>query len=301
MYYSFNYCEMRRAATADDSALLAWGYDPEGSILSPYRSSATHQHPPYSAAPPHDTCYYCPPGPPFCDSVQYDPCLSVCPQTGMPFMVTVKDSCGHPVCDLAGTWLDFSDCPSTPCLGEEPEWPIVRPDSCYGTIGRHYFTINAGLTACDDFCYATLYVNGVACRTIPARFFDNNGDHIVTDADYVGGRFCEDYNCNFASDSEDSTIWAQHMNHQCAFQCDCRPGDANSDMQKNIGDAVYLIAYVFKGGAAPIPYAVCSGDANGDCSANVGDAVYMIAYVFKGGAAPVDCPTWLSNCGLPLR
>jgi hypothetical protein len=83
--------------------------------------------------------------------------------------------------------------------------------------------------------------------------------------------------------------------------CDCRPGDANNDGSKNVGDAVYLISYVFKGGAAPTPYVKCSGDANGDCSANVGDAVYMISYVFKGGAPPVNCDTWLSTCGPPLR
>ena len=62
-------------------------------------------------------------------------------------------------------------------------------------------------------------------------------------------------------------------------------GDANGDASVNVGDAVFLISYVFKGGAAPDP--VCAGDANGDGGTNVGDAVYMISYVFKGGAPPV--------------
>jgi hypothetical protein len=65
--------------------------------------------------------------------------------------------------------------------------------------------------------------------------------------------------------------------------CDT-PGDANNDGQVNVGDAVYLIAYVFKGGAAPP--CMEEGDANADCQVNVGDAVYLIAYVFKGGAPP---------------
>ena len=63
-------------------------------------------------------------------------------------------------------------------------------------------------------------------------------------------------------------------------------GDANGDQQPNVGDAVYIINYVFKGGQAPVPE--CQGDANDDGSCNVGDAVYLINYVFKGGAAPVD-------------
>jgi CubicO group peptidase (beta-lactamase class C family) len=66
----------------------------------------------------------------------------------------------------------------------------------------------------------------------------------------------------------------------CDFVC----GDANGDDQVNVGDAVFIINYVFKGGTAPDP--VCTGDANGDGDCNVGDAVYLIAYVFKGGPAP---------------
>jgi hypothetical protein len=83
--------------------------------------------------------------------------------------------------------------------------------------------------------------------------------------------------------------------------CDCIPGDANNDEQINVGDAVYIIAYVFKGGPPPVPYAICSGDANCDCQCNVGDAVYLINYVFKGGPAPCSCEEWLIECGLPLR
>lgn len=67
----------------------------------------------------------------------------------------------------------------------------------------------------------------------------------------------------------------------CQYIC----GDANGDGQVNVGDAVFLITFVFKGGAAPDP--VCSGNANGDTDTNVGDAVYLIAFVFKSGPAPV--------------
>lgn len=69
------------------------------------------------------------------------------------------------------------------------------------------------------------------------------------------------------------------------------PGDANNDTQVNVGDAVYIINYVFKGGPPPI----CGdeGDANFDCSINVGDAVYLINYVFKSGPAPeCGCVGW---------
>lgn len=64
-------------------------------------------------------------------------------------------------------------------------------------------------------------------------------------------------------------------------------GDANGDGSINVGDAVYIINYVFRGGPAPTPLE--AGDANGDGSINVGDAVYLINYIFRGGPAPV-CP-----------
>jgi hypothetical protein len=62
------------------------------------------------------------------------------------------------------------------------------------------------------------------------------------------------------------------------------PGDANLDGQANVGDAVFLIGYIFSGGAAP-EYPNFA-DVNADCSINVGDAVYIISYVFSGGPEP---------------
>jgi len=64
-------------------------------------------------------------------------------------------------------------------------------------------------------------------------------------------------------------------------------GDANSDQTVNVGDAVYIIQYIFKGGPAPDPLE--AGDANCDGGTDVADAVYLINYVFKGGPEPC-CP-----------
>jgi len=62
------------------------------------------------------------------------------------------------------------------------------------------------------------------------------------------------------------------------------PGDANGDFAVNIGDAVYMIDYIFKGGPPPEPLEV--GDFNCDGDINVGDAVYLINFIFKGGPPP---------------
>jgi hypothetical protein len=72
-----------------------------------------------------------------------------------------------------------------------------------------------------------------------------------------------------------------------------QPGDANGDSTHNVGDAVYLINYVFNEGPDPTPYLVMSGDANNDAAANVGDAVHIINFVFNGGPAPVLVGEWM--------
>ncbi|MCP4568913.1 MAG: hypothetical protein GY841_15160 [FCB group bacterium] len=78
-------------------------------------------------------------------------------------------------------------------------------------------------------------------------------------------------------------------------------GEANGDEAFNVGDAVYLVGYIFKGGPYPYPYSLYSGDANCDCQVNIGDVVWAINYVFKSGPPPCSCEEWLGNCGPPLR
>lgn len=67
------------------------------------------------------------------------------------------------------------------------------------------------------------------------------------------------------------------------------PGDANSDLALNVGDAVFLVNYIFRDGDGPNP--APAGDANGDAIVNLGDAVYLIHYLFRGGQPPVIPPS----------
>ena len=63
-------------------------------------------------------------------------------------------------------------------------------------------------------------------------------------------------------------------------------GDTNSDDKVNISDAVFIINYVFSGGAPPNPLG--RGEVNCDGKVNVSDAVFLINYVFSGGNNPCD-------------
>ncbi len=82
--------------------------------------------------------------------------------------------------------------------------------------------------------------------------------------------------------------------------CDALPGDPNNSGGFDIDDVVYLIAYIFSGGPAPVPYAVANGDPNCSCGIDIDDVVYMIAYIFSGGPPPCSCEDWVAACG-PLQ
>jgi len=66
--------------------------------------------------------------------------------------------------------------------------------------------------------------------------------------------------------------------------CDWRYGDANNDDNIDVGDAVFIIGYVFSGGPGPEPEQ--AGDANCDGQSNIADAVYLINFIFSEGNPP---------------
>jgi subtilisin family serine protease len=62
-------------------------------------------------------------------------------------------------------------------------------------------------------------------------------------------------------------------------------GDADRSGAIDIGDAVYLISYIFAGGQPPASY---EGDADSSGAIDVSDAVYLISFIFGGGPPPLD-------------
>jgi hypothetical protein len=66
-------------------------------------------------------------------------------------------------------------------------------------------------------------------------------------------------------------------------------GDANGDWVVDVGDVVYLVNFLYKGGDQPEPME--AGDANCDGIVDVGDVVYLVNYLYKGGPPPCSPPT----------
>jgi hypothetical protein len=102
---------------------------------------------------------------------------------------------------------------------------------------------------------------------IDSSFIPPAGDFIFVDA--LGN--------SIAPDVVSATCWAVKV------LC----GDVTDDFSINVGDAVNLVTYIFKGGPAPDP--LVSGDENCDGRVNIADVVYVINFVFKDGPAPC-CP-----------
>jgi hypothetical protein len=63
-----------------------------------------------------------------------------------------------------------------------------------------------------------------------------------------------------------------------------RRGDVNADRVVNVGDVVYLVNYLYRGGPEPCP--VEAGDVNCDGVVNVGDIVLLVNYLYRGGPPP---------------
>jgi hypothetical protein len=176
---------------------------------------------------------------------------------------------------------------SGPFGGEAP----LPADTIYALMTGVFGAYLASIDSCEDlstmvtFDVKSLYPTDTGCATLI----------LVTSRDDVEGGLLKSYGNK-----------ANHfmLNHPELHYCptfDVIPGDANDDGMVNVGDAVYLISYIFFGTIAPQPYALCSCDANGDCECNVGDPVTIIRYVFEGGPPPVDLHQWLDICGWPIR
>jgi choice-of-anchor B domain-containing protein len=67
-------------------------------------------------------------------------------------------------------------------------------------------------------------------------------------------------------------------------------GDVDSGGDVSAADIIYLVDYVFKGAAAPVP-CVAVGDANCNGTVNAQDVIFLVNYVFRGGPGPCNVCT----------
>jgi hypothetical protein len=135
---------------------------------------------------------------------------------------------------------------------------------------------------------------------VPGEFLINEGDVPVTGIDFPAESFfdvsfdvksfIDDYPLMWGTEDnpytvsgmfDDMTPFILSRTVECIGHIS---GDANLDGNVNVGDAVFLISYVFRDG--PAPRLEATADANCDGSVNVADAVRLVNFIFRNGAVP---------------
>lgn len=70
--------------------------------------------------------------------------------------------------------------------------------------------------------------------------------------------------------------------------CPVTMGDVNADGHVTSADLIYMVNYIFRGGAKPLPGRE-TGDVNCTETVNGVDIIYLVNYLFKGGDTPCGC------------
>ena len=117
---------------------------------------------------------------------------------------------------------------------------------------------------------------------------------LQTDSDLDGlGNLCDNCKGNFnpAQIDDDGDSYGNDCD-PCPFDafntCCILRGDTDNSGDVNVGDAVYIVEFIFQGGPAP----VVPGSGDPDCSGdvNIGDATFLVDYIFSNGVPPCCMP-----------
>ncbi len=71
---------------------------------------------------------------------------------------------------------------------------------------------------------------------------------------------------------------------QGSMEVGAKAGDLTGDGEVDLGDAIFLLNYLYRSGPAPDP--LSSGDMNSDGDVEMGDIIYLINYLYRDGPPP---------------
>jgi len=179
-----------------------------------------------------------------------------------------------------GEFTDLAEFATNTMNTDPTEFTVLSP-SDGATLGDTATTFtwesSFDTDAYDELEY-TIQISGVSSFATTLR------NYKTTETSYtVNLGLQHDFTFYWRVVAEDNFGGQVYSGNSCCFKI-LAAGDCNSDGTINVGDAVFLVNYIFKEGQAPNP--VSNGDANCDDAINVGDAVSIINFVFKGGSAP---------------
>ena len=205
--------------------------------------------------------------------------------------------------------VDTTIVPVDTCTGPPPHGDSCWVDSL-NVLSMRYCHVDTVGTLVSNF--GMIYCHGDTgdltlpdCKRIKIIGFAHFGDAIPADTSYETLlRFGVDALCvsdtttdrsvafyvfpgvyNYLSDPQGDLVPFRYHQGELSVWWSV-PGDANNDSLVDIGDAVFVLNYLFKSG--PQPCVSEAADANGDGLIDIGDAVYMLNYLFKGGPPPCE-------------
>jgi cysteine-rich repeat protein len=149
-------------------------------------------------------------------------------------------------------------------------------DGCNSVCDNEFCGDGVTQPALGEECDDGNLIAGDGCNPVCSLEVCGNG---VLDA----GEGCDDGN----------TISGDGCSSTCQIEGACNvtiTGDVNNSGTITSADIIYLVNYVFKGQAPPMPCAA-SGDVNCSGTVTSADIIFLVGFVFKGGPAPCDVCT----------
>ncbi len=121
---------------------------------------------------------------------------------------------------------------------------------------------------------------------------DDCDDCTDTDNDGYGNpgylaNTCPDDNCPDLYNPSQTDLNLNGIGDQCESNCCITPMDVNHDGTNDISDIVFLVAFMFQNGPAPI--CALEADLDQSCSTDISDLVAWISCVFTGGFCWTQC------------
>lgn len=92
----------------------------------------------------------------------------------------------------------------------------------------------------------------------------------------------------YVHDNQGGVSWTHSVVDVFDPEYSCLCGDVYEDLTIDMGDLLYLISYLYKGGPPP-PDPFERGDVNNDCLIDLGDILYLTSYLYHGGPYPECC------------